>query len=91
MSILGGNPTEPRNEEELIPFVKRVKEYYPNKDIWLWTGHDIDQLLAQGDELIKLVDVVVDGPFIEEKKDQSLAFRGSSNQRIIKVADYLKR
>ena len=98
LSILGGNPTEPENEQELIPFVKRVKDYYPNKDIWLWTGHDFEKLQEQGDELIKLVDVVVDGPFIEEKKDTSLAFRGSSNQHIYehgiriddRIADYIK-
>ena len=85
LSILGGNPTEPQNERELIPFIKRVKEYYPDKDIWLWTGHTLEELKARDDELIKLCDVVVDGRFEEEKKDASLAFRGSSNQRIINM------
>lgn len=82
LSILGGNPTEPENEKELIPFVKRVKEYYPDKDIWLWTGHTMEELVPRKDELIWLCDVVIDGRFEEDKKDTSLAFKGSGNQRM---------
>jgi anaerobic ribonucleoside-triphosphate reductase activating protein len=64
LSILGGNPTEPQNEPELIEFVKRVKQYYPNKDIWLWSGHTYEELLARNDELLKYCDVLIEGPFI---------------------------
>lgn len=83
LSLLGGNPTDPENEEDLIPFVKRVKQYYPNKNIWVWSGHTLEELQKRDDELIKYCDILVDGPFIEEKKDLTLPFRGSSNQRII--------
>lgn len=82
LSLLGGNPTEPENEEELIPFVKRVKQFYPDKDIWLWTGHTMEELVPRKDKLIWLCDVVIDGRFEDDKKDPSLAFKGSSNQRM---------
>lgn len=83
LSLLGGNPTEPSNEEELVPFVKRVKDYFPNKDIWVWSGHTYEDLIARDDELIKHCDVLVDGPFIESKKDVTIPWRGSTNQRVI--------
>ena len=84
LSILGGNPTDKENEYELIRFVERVRSYYEDKkDIWIWSGHTYEQLIEAKDELIPLCDVLVDGPFIQEKKDLTLPFRGSSNQRII--------
>ena len=86
LSILGGNPTEKKNEPDLIRFVERVRSYYEDrKDIWIWSGHTWEQLMENKDELVPLCDVLVDGPFIEEKKDLTLPFRGSSNQRIIDV------
>lgn len=81
LTVCGGEPTEERNEEELIPFLRRVKEELPNKDIWLYSGYTWEML--QGEEILKLVDVLVDGPFLMEQKDPGLAFRGSRNQRII--------
>ena len=70
---------------------KKAKELYPNKDIWAWTGFILDQDLLDGgrrhgpmtDELLSYIDVLVDGPFVEEKKNIQLAFRGSENQRVI--------
>lgn len=83
LSILGGNPTEPQNEEELVKLCKRVKEELPNKDIWVWSGSTYEELLARGSKLLDVCDVLVDGPFIEEFRDVTLKFRGSSNQKLI--------
>ena len=85
LSILGGEPLEPENRERLLPFVKRVRATLPEKDIWLYTGYVYESI--QDEEIMKYVDVVVDGPFVEKEKDPRLAFRGSRNQRII----HLKR
>ena len=82
LSLLGGNPTEPENEPDLIRLCKRVRKELPDKDIWMWTGHDYEDLKANGDKLIGLCDVVIDGPFVEELKDPSVKWRGSTNQRI---------
>ena len=90
LSLLGGNPTELSNEKDLVPFVKRVKMERPVKDIWMWSGHTWEQLVERNDELLPLCDVVIEGPFIQEKKDLTLAFRGSSNQRIIDVKKSLE-
>jgi anaerobic ribonucleoside-triphosphate reductase activating protein len=83
ISILGGEPCEKENERVLIPFLKRVKQESPNSDIWLFSGYTYEML--QGEEILKYVDVLVDGPFLLEQKDISLAFRGSRNQRIIRL------
>ena len=72
---------EPENQEALLPFLKRVKAELPEKDVWLYTGYRLESVSAS--PMLPLVDVVVDGPFIEAEKDVSLAFRGSRNQRII--------
>ena len=82
-SILGGEPLEPENQEALLPLLKRIREELPTKDIWLYTGYRYEAV--SGSSLLKYVDVVVDGPFLEEEKDISLAFRGSRNQRVIQV------
>ena len=81
LSLLGGDPMEPENQEALIPFLKRVRAELPDKDIWLYTGYLLERV--SGSPMLDLVDVVVDGPFIEMEKDAGLAFRGSRNQRII--------
>jgi len=90
LSLLGGEPMEPENQEGILPILRLVKERYANKTIWLYTGYLLDQDLVSGgrkhtvytDEIMSLVDVVVDGPFVSELKDVGLRFRGSSNQRI---------
>ena len=99
LSLLGGEPMEPSNQRALVSFVRRVKETYPQKDIWCYTGYLFDRELLQEsrarcevtDELLSYIDVLVDGKFVEELKDLSLKFRGSSNQRIIDVPESLKR
>ena len=98
LSLLGGEPFEIANQKALLPFLKRVKEKYPNKNVWCYTGYLFDKdLLTESRvktedtiEMLKLIDVLVDGKFIEELKDISLQFKGSSNQRIIDVQKSLK-
>ena len=84
-SILGGDPMEPENQEALLPFLQRLRAELPEKDVWLYTGYRLESV--SGSALLPLVDVVVDGPYIEAEKDVSLAFRGSRNQRIIHLHD----
>lgn len=83
LSVLGGEPCEEENEEALIPFLRKVMFKMPKKDIWLFSGYTYGML--QNDEILKYVDVLVDGPFLLEQKDISLPFRGSRNQRIIRL------
>ena len=91
LTILGGEPFEPSNQRELVKLIRRVKTELPDKDIWMFTGFTYDKDLIEGgcrhiectDEILDSIDVLVDGRFVEELKDISLVFRGSSNQRII--------
>ncbi len=92
-TLLGGEPFEPENQRELVKLLKRIKEEYPGKDVWCYSGYLYDADLAEGgsvytevtEEMLSYIDVLVDGEFVEELKDVSLAFRGSSNQRIIEL------
>ena len=94
-SLLGGEPFEPENQPEVARLIKRVKETYPNKDIWCYSGY-LFEVLAAGKvgehsrELLEQLDILVDGPFVLEQKDLGLRFRGSANQRIIDVPASLK-
>ena len=81
LSLLGGDPMEPENQAVLLPFLRRVKAELPEKDVWLYTGYRLEDVRES--PLLPYVDTVVDGPFVAEQKDVSLAFRGSRNQRII--------
>ena len=91
LTLLGGEPFEVSNQRCLIPFLRRVKELYPNKDIWAYTGYTLeDDLLKPSrarcevtDEMLSYIDILVDGKFVLDLKDIALKFRGSSNQRII--------
>ena len=93
LSILGGEPMEPENQRALVPFIRRLRDRFGlTKTIGVYPGCVLEtHLKAEGsrwrtevtDEFLSLIDVLVDGPFVEEKKDISLKFRGSSNQRII--------
>ena len=85
LSLLGGDPMEKENQQELVPFIKEVKKLYPNKDIWCYSGYLFEKLKKDNSELLPLIDILVDGPFILEKKNLKLRFRGSENQRIIDV------
>ena len=80
-SILGGDPMEPENQRSLLPLLKRIRVMLPDKDVWLYTGYTYEQIREA--EILKWIDVLVDGPFIEAEKDIMLTFRGSRNQRII--------
>lgn len=99
LSLLGGEPFEPENQRRLLPFLKRVRETYPQKTIWCYTGYLFDrELLSESrarceatDEMLSLIDVLVDGEFVAEQKNISLKFRGSENQRIIDVQKSLSR
>lgn len=98
LSLLGGEPFEPDNQRSLLPFLRRVKKAYPQKEIWCYSGYLLDGELWKDsrarcectDELLSLLDVLVDGPFVEELHDITLRFRGSSNQRLIDVPKTLK-
>ncbi len=89
LSILGGEPLEPENNKTLTVVCKSIKEVYPEKTIWLYTGFTYEHVRDL--PIMRYVDVLVDGPFIESLKDISLQFRGSSNQRIIDVKASLER
>lgn len=84
LSILGGEPLHPRNRPEVLDLVKKFKEKYPKKSVWVWTGYLWEEV--KEDLRGSGVDVLVDGRFIEELKDLRLKYRGSSNQRVINVA-----
>lgn len=81
LSILGGEPMEPENQRALLPFLKRLRIFLPDKDVWLYTGYRFESVSTS--PLLAFVNVVVDGPFLIDQKEAGLAFRGSRNQRII--------
>ena len=90
LSLLGGEPFEPANQRALLPFLKKVKERFPQKTIWCYSGYTLEQLQGESrarcgatDEMLALLDVLVDGRFILEQKNIRLRFRGSENQRLI--------
>lgn len=92
ITLLGGDPFEPSNQEELLPLLKQIRDLFPSKDVWCFTGFTLDgELLKDGshprcdytDEMLKCIDVLVDGRFVLAEKDISLRFRGSRNQRLI--------
>ncbi len=85
LTLLGGEPFEPENREELSALCRAVRERFPQKSIWCFTGFLFEDLLPLGTELLPLVDVLVDGRFEADKKSLALLFRGSSNQRILDV------
>lgn len=89
LSLLGGEPLDPRNQEGLLSLVKRFKEKYIDKTVWCYTGYTWESIPGNK-EILKYIDVLVDGPFLIDKKDIRLIFRGSSNQRIIDVQKSLK-
>lgn len=98
LTLLGGEPMEPQNQRVLLPFLKKVKQQFPKKDIWCYSGYLFDKEIRQGrahcevtDEMLSYIDVLVDGRFVEEKKNIMLKFRGSENQRIIDVKESLKQ
>lgn len=98
LTLLGGEPMEKANQKGLFNLVKKVKQIYPEKTIWCFTGYLFEDLLDGGkqrteytEQLLNNIDVIVDGKFIEELKDLTLKFKGSSNQRTINVPESLKQ
>ena len=87
ITLLGGDPLEKSNAAALIPLLRAVRQQLPHKDIWCFTGDTYEHLCNEGDpdkiELLSMVDVLVDGPYVEEKRNISLQFRGSENQRLL--------
>ena len=92
LSLLGGEPFEPQNQRALLPLLRKFRERYPQKSVWCYSGYTLETDILAGrahceatDEMLSYIDILVDGEFVEEKKDLKLRFRGSSNQRIIDV------
>ena len=91
LSLLGGEPFEPENQRGILPFLQKLKQEFPEKTVWAYTGFVLEDLMTEGthphceitETILSLIDVLIDGRFVEAKKDLSLQFRGSSNQRII--------
>ena len=98
LTLLGGEPFEPQNQPEVVKLLRQVKEKYPNKTVWAFSGYLFDKDILSGrlgswevtQEFLQYLDMLVDGPFVMAKKDLSLRFRGSSNQRIMDVQESLK-
>ena len=97
-TLLGGEPFEPENQKGVLPLLKKMKEKYPEKSIWIYSGYLFDKeiigrmldTVPETREILELTDVIVDGRFVEELKNLSLKFKGSSNQRTIDVQKSLK-
>lgn len=98
LSLLGGEPFEPENQKALLPFLRRMKELYPDKTVWCYSGYDFEKDMLTGSlgpweitkEMLSYIDILVDGEFVIEKKNPNLRFRGSENQRVIRVADSME-
>lgn len=100
LTILGGEPMEPENQEALLPFLRELKSRFPDKTVWLYTGNLYEELTGElgahpkclpiTAELLSLVDILVDGRFVEEEKSLGLRFRGSKNQRVIDMNETRK-
>ena len=94
ITYLGGEPFDPRNQPALLRLTQRLRAAYPDKTVWSFTGYvygkNLPQVAGVTQELLALLDVLVDGPFIAEKKNLTLRFRGSENQRLIDVPQTLK-
>ena len=100
LTLLGGEPMEMENQRGLIELFREFKARYPQKNIWVYTGYTLERdLLSEGgrarceltDEILSLTDVMVDGEFILEKKDITLEFRGSTNQRILNLREAIRK
>lgn len=99
LTILGGEPFEPENQEVIVTLLRRVKKELPEKDIWSWTGYVYDKDLIEGgkkhtqytDEILSYLDILVDGPFMIQKRNLALSFRGSENQRVLNMKETLKQ
>ena len=99
LSLLGGEPFEPQNQAVLVHLLRRVKEKFPHKDIWCYSGYNFEKDMLTGnlgpweitEEMLSYIDVLIDGEFKLELKNPNLRFRGSANQRVINVQESLKQ
>lgn len=99
LTLLGGEPFEPQNQPAIVELLRQIKAKYPEKSIWAFSGYLFDRDILPGGvgdpaitrEFLSYLDVLVDGPFVESKKDLSLRFRGSGNQRLIDVPASLEQ
>lgn len=99
LTLLGGEPFEHTNQQGLLPLLRAVKRFLPDKDIWCFTGYLFDKDICEDmcakweetKEMLSYIDVLVDGKFVEELKDMMLKFKGSSNQRTILVQESLRQ
>ena len=94
LSLLGGEPLSylSDNRKTIIDLCKEVKEKFPNKDIWMWSGYTFDEILNNEEmkDILKYIDYLVDGPFVESLKDTSLHWKGSANQHVLDINEYRK-
>ena len=91
ISLSGGDPLHPQNVPEILKLVKRIRRECAGKDIWVWTGYKLDELNAQQREVVDLINVLVDGKFVQDLKDPALIWRGSSNRLCIICAERYSR
>lgn len=97
LTILGGEPMEPENQPEILSLLRTIKQKYPDKTVWLYTGNTYEELNGEHrthtehtEKILALVDILVDGRYIEEEKSLGLRFRGSKNQRVIDMNETRK-
>ncbi len=88
LSLSGRDPLFPGNLSGMLKLVKRVKTEYPEKNIWLWTGYTLEEISTAQQDVVQYIDVLIDGRFELDKRDLSLPWRGSSNQRVIRIAHH---
>ena len=99
VTILGGEPLEPENQPAIAKLVKKIKENHPDKDIWLYTGCVYENLFKENNPyrtpylktILKNIDVMVDGPYIDRLRNPLLAYRGSENQRILNIPETIRK
>lgn len=97
ITLLGGDPAEPENQVGLMPLLRRIRQELPDKTVWMYTGYVLEDFkpgnrahCSVTEEFLRCCDVVVDGPFIVDKKNLSIKFRGSENQRIIDMPETIR-
>ena len=93
ITFLGGEPLHPANRMEIISLAKEAKETFPNKTIWLYTGYTIEEIISDDSmkEILNYIDILCDGPYMDEFRDINLKWVGSKNQRVINIKEYLKQ
>ena len=98
LTLLGGEPFEPQNQRVLVTLLRRVRKELPEKDIWSYSGYTFEELTGDSrahcevtDEMLSMLDVLVDGEYVDEKRNIRLRFRGSENQRLLNVPESLRQ